>query len=141
MERTALESAFPNLRHTDYEITSPQTPKYNCIAWAAGRDDRWWWPIGDGFWPIAWRELSMPCFVEAFRHLGYEVCGDGGLEPGYEKVALFSRHGEPKHMARQLSSGQWTSKCGREWDISHALEGLEGDDPYGQVTTILRRPV
>ena len=31
-----LESMFPHLARSAYAITSPSTPEYNCIAWAAG---------------------------------------------------------------------------------------------------------
>ena len=30
---------------TGYRITSPITRSYNCFAWAAGEDDRWWNPL------------------------------------------------------------------------------------------------
>ena len=41
---TSIEAAFPALVGTGYFVTSPATPEYNCIAWAAGETDRWWWP-------------------------------------------------------------------------------------------------
>jgi hypothetical protein len=37
-----LEAVFPHLRSTGYEIKSPRTRQYNCIAWAAGFDDQPW---------------------------------------------------------------------------------------------------
>jgi hypothetical protein len=36
------ESQFPNLAKTVYRVTSSQTAIYNCFAWAAVQDDRWW---------------------------------------------------------------------------------------------------
>lgn len=39
-----IEKAFPNLQIRGYSITSPATPEYNCIAWAAGEAQSWWEP-------------------------------------------------------------------------------------------------
>jgi hypothetical protein len=139
-----LESIFPKLTAAGYEKTSEATgypPKpgaYNCIAWAASDTQRgFWWPNEDAYWPF-WssRELSIPSFVRAFRWLGYRVCGNSRLEFAFEKVALYTINKEPKHMARQLSDGTWTSKCGGEEDITHytldALESYGPDPPYAE---------
>ncbi len=53
MQSPNLTAAFPNLQPDDYQVTSPATPRYNCIAWAAGNDDTWWWPPG-GFNGYYW---------------------------------------------------------------------------------------
>jgi hypothetical protein len=39
-----LEDVFPGLQGTAYRVTSPADRGYNCIAWAAGVTDDWWWP-------------------------------------------------------------------------------------------------
>jgi hypothetical protein len=62
------------------------------------------------------------------------------VEPGYEKVALYALAGLPKHAARQLPGGRWTSKLGPLEDVEHALEGLIGTW-YGNVVQILKRPL
>jgi hypothetical protein len=77
-------------------------------------------------------------FVRAFRQLGYEVCQSPSYEPGLEKVAIYCKGSAPKHMARQLPSGLWTSKCGDLEDITHTLEALEGSD-YGNAVLFMRR--
>ena len=46
---------------------------------------------------------------------------DESLEPGFEKVALYALGGVPKHAARQLSSGRWSSKLGDLEDVEHTL--------------------
>lgn len=47
--------------------------------------------------------------------------------------------GSPTHAARQLPDGTWTSKLGKDVDISHdSLDGLSGDR-YGTPALILRR--
>jgi hypothetical protein len=139
----ALEQLFPDLLGAGYSVTSPATADYNCIAWAAGVTDEWWWPdpMGINAWPVsAHREESVAAFIEAFQTLGYLPCPDDSLEPGFEKVALYALAGVPKHAARQLPGGRWTSKLGPLEDIEHALDGLVGAW-YGTVVQFLRRPL
>jgi hypothetical protein len=138
-----LESFFPDLASTGYTITSPATPVYNCIAWAAGVVDDWWWPdpMGVSGWPLsAPRVETLEAFLIAFESLGYTRCDSPELEPGFEKVALYALDGVPKHAARQLPSGRWSSKCGELEDIEHVLDGLVGAW-YGTVAHILKRPL
>ena len=85
------------------------------------------------------RAETLSAYILVFESLGYEVCQDGDLEYGFEKVALFSQLGVPTHAARQLPSGVWTSKLGRIEDITHHLEALGGDS-YGSVECVMRRP-
>lgn len=140
--RLSIESEFPNLITHKYEAESESTQEYNCIAWAAGDTDRWWWPHVDAFWPAqVQRIVDIRYFVAAFEMLSYEVCGDSfSLENGYEKVAIYTDEvGKPTHMARQLESGIWASKLGVGWDIvHHTLEGV-GGSLYGQATLAMRR--
>lgn len=139
-------SNYPNLNPASFRVTSDRTPEYNCIAWAAGDTDRWWWPFDDppryAFWPNqAPREETLGAFAKAFGTLGYESCATTHLEPGYEKVAFFGDSGSvPKHAARQLKSGLWTSKIGRSEDIEHTLDGLRNSH-YGNVILVMRRRV
>ena len=138
-----LEAAFPGLRSTPYQITSPPDPSYNCIAWAAGSTSDWWWPLERDrrtFWPAgASREVSLTAFVAAFAALGYAAGSDESVELGFKKVALFADpQGVPTHAARQLPTGRWTSKLGQAEDIDHELRALEGE-VYGAVVAVLRR--
>ena len=86
------------------------------------------------------RAETVEVLREAFATLGYVVCGDDLLEPGYEKVALVALVGQPKHACRQLPSGRWASKLGRSKDIEHALHDLTGTE-YGIVVLIMKRPM
>jgi hypothetical protein len=87
------------------------------------------------------RKEDLPTFIAAFATLGYAACADGALEPGFEKVALFvDAQGKPKHAAKQLPNGKWSSKLGLEEDISHILWGLE-DAEYGNVVQYLKRKI
>jgi hypothetical protein len=142
MER--FEALFSRLRGTPYRITSPANDVYNCIAWAAGDTNRWWWP-GDPaqtYWPVGVPRLeTLLAFRDAFASLGYMACEQTGLESGFEKIALFAdADGIPTHGARQLTNGRWTSKLGVSEDIEHALEDITGT-VYGSVVQVLKRPL
>jgi hypothetical protein len=139
LTRAELILAFPGLASTPFEITSPFDENYNCIAWAAGVQDVWWWP--DRFWPKSTPKAETRlAFEKAFRTLGYEPCSGPELEPDYEKVCLYQKFGRPTHAARQLPDGRWTSKLGLSNDISHQLEGLAGNQ-YGKPALFMRRPI
>ena len=76
-----------------------------------------------------------------FEARGYVASDTPALEPGYEKVALYvSKEGKVTHAARQLLDGQWTSKLGGQYDVSHTLDALEGPE-YGSVAKILKRSI
>jgi hypothetical protein len=137
----SLQEIFVNLGKSNYKITSPQTRSYNCVAFAAGKTDRWWWPASGAYWPRnAPLEETLEAFIAAFQTLGYSPCENGELEPAFEKVVIYTdKSNQPTHMARQLSSGMWASKCGMLEDIEHeTLEVLES--AYGQVRQYLKRP-
>ena len=139
-----LIDLFPRLQQTSFEITSPRDGAYNCVAWAAGDVQRWWWPgeVMFTFWPAGVvREQSISSFVVAFGTLGYEPAISADHDPGFEKVAIFALpDGTPTHMARQMENGSWTSKLGSLEDISHVdVSGVSGSD-YGEVVTVLQRP-
>ena len=134
-----LERKLPALRQTGYKITSPRTPTYNCIAWAAGDTSTWWWPTGK-YWPGQVPKVAtLSAFVMAYSLQGYEVCDARDLEAGFQKVAFYvGPDGLVTHAARQLCDGLWTSKMGPSFDITHTLEGLEGLS-YGKIAAVLRR--
>ena len=133
-----LEELFPALRN--FSVTSPQEGRYNCIAWAVGTNDLWWWPDYDNYLPP---EVPInngaAALMGAFGSLVYEPCSDGGLEDGFEKVAIYESSSGVQHMARQLRTGRWTSKIGQLEDIEHGSPTeLEGSD-YGTVVQYMRR--
>ena len=80
--------------------------------------------------------------MRAFEHLGHAGCGmDASLQPGAEKVALFSATLYYTHAARQLPSGKWTSKLGKAEDIEHDTPQDVAGGTYGEVFQIMRRPL
>jgi hypothetical protein len=127
------------LRRDGYQQTSPEDDQYNCIAWAAGDVDRWWWPHEDYWPPGAPEDVNLAAFIAAYRTRGYEPCDTGRLEMAWEKVVIYCLAGAPTHAARQLDDGTWTSKLGTFWDITHGRpEGVEGPK-YGEAQQFLRR--
>jgi len=146
-----LPADFENIRSDNFVCRSDRTCHlpcwgYNCIAWAAGKKDRWWWPIaGDpcAFWPIPIDSIdpvALNQFIKAFEFEGYRVCKNARFENGFEKVAIYvDGNGEPTHAARMLPNGVWTSKMGRGEDIEHeTLVVIEGKI-YGKAKEFLKR--
>lgn len=138
-----LERLFPGLKGTGYSITSEAERQYNCIAWAAGDDSRWWEPDAEDqyYWPEeALREYTVRAYAEAFLSIGFEICHEVTWEEGLEKVAIFADANDmPTHAARQLVGGAWTSKLGQAEDIRHMeLEHVSGVY-YGDPVLILQR--
>lgn len=132
---------FPCLGPDNHEVTSPSTPRYNCIAWAVGDERRWWWPDPDevAYWPVpAPRLETIAAFVAAFGTLGFLPCETSAAEPGYQKIALYALGENPTHAAHQLSDGRWSSKLGRSVDVAHRLDALDGP-LYGKAVLFLRR--
>jgi hypothetical protein len=143
------EARFPNLTRGEYEVTSPETADYNCIAHAADKNDNWWWPDGPpSYWPDGHDKAeTLDAFVNAYATLGFVNDGNQSyeLEVGIEKIAIYvDGHGVPTHAARQLTDGTWTSKLGEWEDIRHkTLRAMEDRGGlglgYGKVALILSR--
>ncbi len=140
-------SYFPNFKNYPYTDTSKENDDYNCIAYACGIDTLWYWPppyAGNKrtqFWPSnVPASLTIESFIKLFESFNYQLCSDDSLEEGFLKVAIFEKEGMPKHAARQLPDGSWTSKLGMDIDISHSIKGMNGGF-YGDATTFLKRSV
>ena len=139
-----LFGPFPRLQTEGYDHTSPEDPRYNCIAWAADDSKRFWWPtpVAPYFWPdgLSKSDFTFSNFVRAFQSIGYELCDDGNLEDGVEKIVIYSKSGLPSHASRQLEDGRWASKLGPFIDIVHLdANSLEGTQ-YGRVRQYMCRP-
>jgi hypothetical protein len=133
---------FPNLFDVASKKTSEKSERYNCIAWAFKDNRRHWWPNQKrSFWPLPTLGLSIAdAFVRWFAHDGWEECQNSELEAGFEKIALYGIGGAPKHAARQLSTGMWTSKLGPDIDLSRTLSDLIGPE-YGYPMRFYRKPI
>jgi len=138
---------FPRIKAEGFDRTSDPTPAYNCVAWAANDQARWWWPIGpdhsgcEAFWPKkAPRKNTLKAFTLAFKTLKYEQCKDGTFEKGFEKIAIYAIGTTPTHAARQLPDGKWTHKIGRNIDISTTLSSVE-EGIYGKAVRFMKRKI
>lgn len=135
---------FPKLKKTGYSVTSERTARYNCFSWVLGITDRKMSPEASPhyFWPEGVpRGYSLEDFIAAYAVFGFSVCGlDDTFEKGFEKIALYGFENQPKHAAHQKEADTWTSKIGDFEDIEHTLAGLSGNEYYGEVLVILKRP-
>lgn len=140
---TSEEAFGQNLKNDpNLCITSPQTFRYNCIAFAMGMDDRWvdsvplpwhWWPLNVP------KEQSCAALKEAFVYFGFEDCGmDDTMEEDYDKVALYQKDGFWTHAARVVDTGIYHSKFGSSYDGRHS-NGDVLQKQYGDVYVIMRR--
>jgi hypothetical protein len=136
-----LQSLFPGLKPGTYKIIGSATVQYNCIAWAVGKKDVFWWPAisPKTYWPpdipVA---TTLAAFIQLFRSLGYKTCTNSAFERRFEKVAIFVKGQIVTHAARQLGNGRWSSKIGMSELIEHDLESIAGGD-YGNVEQIMQR--
>lgn len=143
-----IELFLPNLEPGGYQVTSDADPRYNCIGWAVGDAERWWDPLDDdAYWPEGAERGETVSVVQAgLRTAGFAPCEDGNLQDGVEKIALFEHEGAFTHVARQLASGAWTSKLGKDCDIEHELAMVENASGpwaayrYGFVAAFMSRP-
>src|SRR5438876_10873590 len=95
-----IRHALPRLTADNYRITSPATWEYNCIAWAVGVTDAWWWPTPARYWPAnVPREETLAAFLAVFAALGYAATSSAELEPDTEKLALYAAGNTPTHAA------------------------------------------
>ena len=100
--------------------TSDPDSKYNCVAFALNYNYDTWWPEYPHYWPGAPpypHVIDVQVFIDGFASQGFTPCAGQAVESGYEKIALYTKNGEPRHVARQLPNGKWTSKLGPKIDI------------------------
>jgi hypothetical protein len=153
--RSQLHQEIPNLVAATYSINGPFGTEYQCIAWAACRTDRVWWPWDHPrfYWPPGFAKFPVGSPVPAAhfalmfeKKFGYRTCGNPAFEFGYQKVAIFENALGVTHMARQHFLGRgWLSKLGSEEDIVHQkLTDVEGNpaaaaQQYGKVVQYMKR--
>jgi hypothetical protein len=109
---------FPNLHAGNQRETEKADDQYNCIAWAVGRTGEWWdhaqgVPGKKYYWPPnAPKDYKTTSLIVAFDSEGFVICADGSLESGIEKIVIYADGPEYTHAARQLETGNWSSKMG-----------------------------
>ena len=152
--RRDIQQDFPKLASSKWYIKSPATNVYQCIAWAACKTDKVWWPLDcprdqfppEAYWPehLPLGDESVENFANAFATIGYKRCDDCRFEFGYQKVAIYAVEVNgveiTKHMARQHFCGRgWLSKLGDGEDIRHLKLKDLNSALYGRSVQILRR--
>jgi hypothetical protein len=140
---TLPSNDFPRLTPANHRITSPATPDYNCVAWAAEDTEHWWQP-GRYWLPMDWPEddAGLAALERAFLEMGHVDCSmDESWESGFVKVALYGSGLFYTHAARQLVNGKWTSKLGEDVDIEHDTPEDVAGGIYGEVVEIMKRPI
>lgn len=137
-------SAFPNLNSANHTQKSPYDGSYNCVAWAADRNNVIWWPREDHVWPIENKcGETVEAIIELFEWIGYCVCENHDFERGYIKIAIYAKFERtkvvPTHVAKQTIQGHWTSKLGMSIDIIHEkAENLTGPT-YGKPVVFMKK--
>jgi len=141
--RNMIEKLFPHLKPFEYEVRSEKDYKYNCFAFTLNDTKHNWDPnpYADKYWPEGMaREPALEAVIAMYQSFGYVRCSNWDIEPGFQKIALYVKEGQPRHAAKQLPSGRWVSKLGYHVDFEHPLEPLNGGF-YGDIQYILKRPV
>lgn len=141
--QVVLEKDFPNSKNEPFIKTSEVTPLYNYIAWAADDCFKWYEPdpFGIYYWPPNIpREYTIGAYIKVYESLGYIRCTNGNLKSGEQKIAIFAKDNFPTHAAKQLQDGSWSSKLGKNIDVSHTLNAIEHGH-YGLVVQFLVRKI
>jgi hypothetical protein len=123
------EQCFPGLVKAGYVVTSPKDGTYNCVSLAVGDISKKW--DGCYYWPSGVsRSPHLDSLKNVCEQQGFEICGTGDLEDGYEKVALYvDNNGFWAHIAKQVGN-QWCSKLGDEEDVVHPTPHCFSDSVY-----------
>lgn len=136
---------FPKLqKDSDFKITSPYNPDYNCISWALGKSNIWTWPNtpDERDELMTWdnnlgHNEDIDTFIEFFETQGYRRCNME--EQTEDTVALYAKGKDCKHAARRLANGLWTSKLGPWHDIQHSTPQFLEGDMYGTVYCYMKK--
>lgn len=144
--KDSLIQHFPQLAYDqNFEICSPQTPIYNCIAWAMQFEDRWvdhlpgpghWWPNG------VERSNSSKALILAFEAVGFTECDDYLLEDGFNKVVLYKKEDSDEwtHASKITDNSVEHSKFGESFDGRHSHDKFSGTD-YGIPYATMKRKI
>lgn len=133
-------------------MSSPKDPDYNCAAYVADdRTQKWAYtmvPQPGYYWPKGAIEDDDPdALKSAYETIGYELdTGDRAAEPedGYEKLAIYvDDYGLWSHAAKLGADGEWSSKLGDSYDVTHKSQHCFGDSgpEYGNVAYYMRRKI
>ena len=150
-EKDSISRIFLDLKDDDFDITSDDTPIYNCIGFAIGFTDVWvalghptripwfWWPETVPF------SSDKDALVKTFEYFGFIKCDDDQIELGWDKVALYGDDVQWLHAAKVIGPNLYHSKLGCGHDIHHKGDKdllqrtRRPDDSYGKVYQYMKR--
>lgn len=76
-----LEIKLPKIKEVGYKVTSPESRRYNCIAWSIGRVDIWIWPVPQFFWSLnIEKNLKLSTFIDFYQMFEYIISENEKLE-------------------------------------------------------------
>ena len=140
-----IKKKWPNLNNDNARTTSEFSWFYNCLGFAVGDEENWWWPTKEEgiYWPKEFPFINSTTNILKMlkEKFNYEKCESGELEEGYVKITIYgiSESYSPKHYAIQTPNGKWKSKLGEKEDIEHdTLEALNGFF-YGEPIAFAKR--
>lgn len=151
IRKPSFERWWPALARTGYvAYEGSATTAYNCFAWAVGRTDIFLapdpppWPGVVAYWPAGIpRDRSLEAFVECFATFDFALGERDHSGREFERIVLYGKADEPRHAARQLADGRWSSKLGHLEIIEHELNAFEGATAefadFGPVLAFLER--
>lgn len=161
-ERALMERLMPGLGEKgDFRISGEADERYNCIAWAMGRADRFLWPRRDG------REAFEEADFDALLDEHGFIPAPEGTDPEKADVVLYCKTGEEMtsvdramsrrpdgsvpdrvftHASRRIAGGFWESKHNSNQRMIHRLAEMEGSPEapsiYGRACkSYLAKPV
>ncbi len=135
-----LYKAFPTLKD-NYEVLSPETGNYNCIAHTLGKNGEWVNPkTGTKADPLA--EMD-----KMYAKQGYKRASsmDFNYEPGKQKVVVYAKKNpdgsirEVTHGAIQDRHGTWESKLGGGPLIRHETPDALNGPVYGEPVGVYKK--
>lgn len=129
----SLRGDFPRLRTSLYCLTGPPTPTYNCFAWTIGNTSTFLDTEVDTDYGNNNGTIELSDFDRMYATRGLRPVT--GSTPSNAQVALYADGTTPKHAARRrrdTGCGNFESKLGQDWRISHYPQDLEGGI-YGNI--------
>ena len=88
----ALIAAFPNLSDEDFEIVSPPSDSYNCIAYVANDTSQRWDPNAGDYWPPwASRNDRIDSLKQVFAGMGTKNAPTAASKPVTKRLLCMTK--------------------------------------------------
>jgi len=100
--RNEIESWFPNIIGKEYKVFEVEGD-FNCVSFSLDITDGWMWTSTE-LWPYKTipRNSGLEGFKKLYKIYGYQECNNADFEIGYDKIAFYSKEGNPTHVAKQF---------------------------------------